>query len=106
MDASLRQSLDRLGVTGKLAAVSLGGQGREGRGGELAVHTPIDGSRLATFAAATEADVQDAVAAAGEAFRFWRSVPAPRRGEFVRRYGEELRTHKEDLAAVVTWEAG
>jgi aldehyde dehydrogenase (NAD+) len=106
MDESLRNSLTRLGVRGELSAIAQGGAWREGRGETLAVHTPIDGSQLASFATATSADVHDAVAAASEAFRRWRNVPAPRRGEFVRRFGETLREHKEDLAEVVTWEAG
>jgi aldehyde dehydrogenase (NAD+) len=106
MDTSLQHALARLGAPGNLASVALGGCWRPGRGGSLSVHTPIDGSPIASFAAATEADVQDAVSAAGEAFRQWRVVPAPRRGELVRRFGEMLRKHKEDLAAVVTWEAG
>jgi aldehyde dehydrogenase (NAD+) len=40
------------------------------------------------------------------AFHTWREVPAPRRGELVRRFGEELRKHKEELAKLVTIECG
>ena len=39
-------------------------------------------------------------------FLKWRAVPAPQRGQLVRRYGELLREHTEDLAAIVAWEAG
>jgi aldehyde dehydrogenase (NAD+) len=46
------------------------------------------------------------VGQAQEAFLQWRVVPAPQRGQLVRRYGELLREHKEDLATVVAWEAG
>jgi aldehyde dehydrogenase (NAD+) len=51
-------------------------------------------------------DVDDAVAAAAEAFRTWRSIPAPVRGELVRTFGELLRGHQRDLADLVTVEVG
>jgi aldehyde dehydrogenase (NAD+) len=46
------------------------------------------------------------VGKAHAAFLVWRTIPAPQRGHLVRRIGELLREHKEDLAAVVAWEAG
>jgi len=72
----------------------------------LSVRSPIDGSRLAAFPAAGLGDVSDAVRSAVEAFKVCRAVPAPRRGELVRRIGEKVRRHKEDLAALISWEAG
>ncbi len=64
------------------------------RDGELAVHTPIDGSRLAAVRLEGRAAVAAKVERAEQAFRAWRQVPAPRRGELVRLFGEELRRHK------------
>ena len=61
---------------------------------------------LATFAAATPQQVDQAVAAASEAFRSWRVVPAPVRGQLVRCLGERLREHKQELATLVSIEAG
>ena len=52
------------------------------------------------------ADVEAAIARAAKAFLEWREVPAPRRGEFVRLLGEELRAAKADLGRLVTIEAG
>ncbi|MBW3597790.1 MAG: aldehyde dehydrogenase family protein [Planctomycetes bacterium] len=106
MDSTLRKSLDRLGVAAEPAAVAIGSQWRKGAGGELAVHTPIDGSRVAAFPAAAPDDVPEAVEAAAAAFRRWRTVTAPVRGEFIRRFGQKLREHKKELAVVVTWEVG
>ena len=74
--------------------------------GELAVVTPIDGSQIGAVPATSRAGVEQAVAAADEAFRAWRLVPAPRRGELVRLLGEELRAYKDDLGRLVTIEAG
>ncbi|MPY58058.1 L-piperidine-6-carboxylate dehydrogenase [Streptomyces spongiae] len=68
--------------------------------------TPITGEDLFRLAAATEADVEEALAATREAFLTWRTTPAPRRGELVRRLGELLRDHKSDLADLITIEAG
>jgi aldehyde dehydrogenase (NAD+) len=75
-------------------------------GGSLAVHTPIDGSRLADLKTHTPGDVKAMIARSVEAFRAWRLVPAPRRGELVRLFGEELRAAKVSLGALVTLECG
>ena len=74
--------------------------------GGLDVTTPIDGTRIATLAPHTRADVEAMVVRATAAFKAWRDVPAPRRGELVRLLGEELRAAKADLGALVTLEAG
>ena len=74
--------------------------------GDLAVHSPIDGARLAILRSSTPTDVEATVAVAQAAFLTWRMVPAPRRGELVRRFGEALRRHKVELAELVTIESG
>ena len=75
-------------------------------GGTLRARSPIDGSTTGAVHEATPAQVQSAIAHAHTAFHAWRSVPAPRRGELVRLFGDELRRHKTTLAALVTLEAG
>ena len=35
----------------------------------------------------------------------WRSIPAPQRGEYIRKFGEELRVNKDYLAETITKEA-
>ena len=72
----------------------------------LEVTTPIDGTRLASLATHAPADVDAMIERANAAFDTWRSVPAPRRGELVRLFGEELRAAKQDLGALVTLESG
>jgi aldehyde dehydrogenase (NAD+) len=74
--------------------------------GTLESRSPIDGQVIGSVTAATAADVEAACARAHDAFRQWRIVPAPRRGELVRLLGEELRAAKESLARLVTIEAG
>ncbi|HUQ01941.1 MAG TPA: aldehyde dehydrogenase family protein, partial [Kofleriaceae bacterium] len=75
------------------------------RGARVA-RTPITGEQLAELRDATPADVSAAIGRAHEAFLVWREVPAPRRGELVRLFGEELRAAKDDLGRLVTIEAG
>ncbi|REJ69258.1 MAG: aldehyde dehydrogenase family protein [Planctomycetota bacterium] len=102
---------DALAIAARLGlaapqAVAVGDRWSAGSGAPLSVTSPIDNAPLAEFAAATAADVEAVVAAAHEAFLQWRTVPAPLRGELVRRIGDKLREHKNDLAALVTLEAG
>ena len=73
-------------------------------GAGATARTPITGAPLGTVPTGVSAD--DAVDRAGEAFRTWRTTPAPRRGELVRRLGEQLRAHQHDLARLVQIEAG
>jgi aldehyde dehydrogenase (NAD+) len=77
-----------------------------GSGDTLTVRSPIDAQVLAELPTATAAETQAAIAAAKAAFLDWRLIPAPRRGEFVRRIGERLRAHKADLARLVSLEVG
>ena len=75
-------------------------------GGSLAVHSPIDGAELARLRETQAADMPAVIARAQAAFKAWREVPAPRRGELVRLLGEELRAAKAELGALVTLEVG
>jgi aldehyde dehydrogenase (NAD+) len=87
-------------------AVALGGAWRGGSGPNLTVRSPIDGSELASFPSGTASDVASAVESAAGAFAKWRQVPAPRRGELVRRIGQHLRRDQNELALVVSIECG
>ncbi|SDH04938.1 aldehyde dehydrogenase family protein [Pelagibacterium luteolum] len=75
-------------------------------GGALEVNSPIDGALLGSLATHSVSDVQAMIAQAKSAFNAWKLVPAPRRGELIRLFGEELRTAKEELGALVTLECG
>ena len=74
--------------------------------GTLAVRSPVDGRQIGRVPVAAAAEVETAIERASAAFLAWREVPAPRRGELVRLFAEELRTHKEALGRLVTLEAG
>ncbi|MCC7427759.1 MAG: aldehyde dehydrogenase family protein [Alphaproteobacteria bacterium] len=84
----------------------MGVSGAAYTGGTLSVRSPIDGAQIAAVPETDRAGLDRAIAAAEAAFRAWRGVPAPRRGELVRLFGEELRAAKADLGRLVTIEAG
>ena len=99
-------ALSRCGVPERWGSVALDREYTNGSGAELVKTSPIDGEPLARFAAASAADCERVFASAASAFHAWRSVPGPERGRVVRRLGEVLREHKEDLALLVSLEAG
>jgi aldehyde dehydrogenase (NAD+) len=68
--------------------------------------SPIDGKELAKVRTATPAEYELTIRAAVKAFSTWRTLPAPKRGEILRQFGNELRAVKKDLGQLVTLEAG
>ncbi|WP_436061737.1 MULTISPECIES: L-piperidine-6-carboxylate dehydrogenase [unclassified Phenylobacterium] len=74
--------------------------------GDLAVSSPVDGTVLARLKIDSAAEIDAKIARSARAFEAWRQVPAPRRGELIRRFGETLRAAKRDLAQLVTLECG
>ena len=89
---------DLLNALGVPAAVTTGGT--------LNVFSPIDGAAIGAVHEASADEMSAAVGRAHAAFLEWRNVPAPRRGELVRLFGEELRANKAALAQLVAIEAG
>jgi aldehyde dehydrogenase (NAD+) len=74
--------------------------------GDHIARSPIDGAEIGRVTFDDAASIEKKIAASVEAFRAWREVPAPRRGELVRLLGEELRANKDALGRLVTLEAG
>jgi aldehyde dehydrogenase (NAD+) len=68
--------------------------------------SPVNGEQLSSLAHADGSAVDDAVQRAQDAFLQWRKVPAPARGALVKRWGELLAEHKDDLATLVSLEVG
>ncbi|MFF3687186.1 aldehyde dehydrogenase family protein [Streptomyces sp. NPDC002187] len=104
MTSSALPATDDLRARAHAALERIGAGVPQGSG--LHARTPITGEDLFGLTAADAAATEAAVTAAREAFLAWRTTPAPRRGELVRRLGELLRDHKSDLADLVTVEAG
>ncbi|SNT76271.1 aldehyde dehydrogenase family protein [Paracoccus seriniphilus] len=74
--------------------------------GTMASFSPVNGQQIASLAADDAASTAAAIDRADAAYRAWRDVPAPRRGELVRLLGDELRQHKAALGRLVSIEAG
>lgn len=87
--------LSDLGVTAPLVT-----------GGDLTVRSPLTGAKIATLASLTTAAAERQIARAVTAAQRWRDVPAPRRGELIRLFGEELRVAKAQLGLLVSIETG
>ncbi|OJF91339.1 L-piperidine-6-carboxylate dehydrogenase [Pararhizobium antarcticum] len=87
--------LEKLGVSSALYT-----------GGEMASFSPVTGEQIASLKTVSATDAAARIDTADAAFRAWRLVPAPKRGELIRLLGEELRTHKADLGRLVSIEAG
>ena len=75
-------------------------------GGGMDVRTPIDGSVIGSVMDADPIQWEESIGMAEQAYDRWRDVPAPQRGDLVRRYGEVLRYHKDALGRLVSLEAG
>ncbi|MDR7223949.1 aldehyde dehydrogenase family protein [Aminobacter aminovorans] len=87
--------LERLGVA--TAAFS---------GGDLIVRSPVTGDQIGALKSISTDEAGAVIARADAAFKAWRNVPAPKRGELVRLLGEELRAAKADLGRLVSIEVG
>ena len=69
-------------------------------------YSPVDGAYIASVSTTSRKEYDLTVVKAQEAFKSWRSVPAPKRGEIVRQYGEALRKNKDALGKLVSYEMG
>ncbi len=75
-------------------------------GGDLDVFSPINGEKIASVSCDNIAYVQSKIGLSVTAFKAWRCVPAPRRGELIKIFGDILHENKEELATLVTLECG
>lgn len=104
----MQKVLETLGIQEDNPAYSTGqqfGSMQEGTGSRK-IYSPIDGSPIASVQLANEAVYNKVMEQAQEAFKVWRMMPAPGRGEIVRQIGLKLRRYKESLGRLVTYEMG
>ena len=97
--------LEELGLGGVQSGAYCG-EWMECTGAELAVHSPATGEQIGCIKQASAAEYEKVAAEAHATYLKWRELPAPLRGEFVRRIGEEFRKYKEPLGKLVSWEMG
>jgi aldehyde dehydrogenase (NAD+) len=102
---SVAQTFEALGLR-RHNPGAFDGQWIETKGERLDSVNPATGEILASVAMATEEDYERVANTTAAAFRVWQTWPAPRRGEVVRKLGEELRKHKHELGRLVSLEVG
>lgn len=72
----------------------------------LASYSPVDGKLIAKVRTTTAEDYHKTIETAQKAYLHWRTIPAPKRGEIVRQFGDLLRAKKDDLGRLVSYEMG
>ncbi|WP_369048233.1 aldehyde dehydrogenase family protein [Tenacibaculum sp. UWU-22] len=101
----IQEVLQQLGIQDNNLGTSTGADWFS-NGAVIKSISPVDGNLIASVKTSTKDDYEKVVNQASEAFLFWRKVPAPRRGEIVRQFGEKLREKKEALGKLVSYEMG
>ena len=99
------QILESLNLTGTIHGTSTGQQWMENND-TITSNSPIDNLELGSVSITTKEQYDEVVAAASEAFKTLRSMPAPKRGELMRQFGNALREEKAELGALVSLEMG
>ena len=77
-----------------------------GSGDEICSFSPVDGSLLGKLKTTSIQDYEIVIGKAEKAFKSFRKIPAPKRGELVRQFGNKLRENKLSLGYLVSWEMG
>jgi aldehyde dehydrogenase (NAD+) len=98
--------LEKLGIAGVNHGVTTGQSSWAGGGALLESYSPVDGQKIGAVTQAARADYDRTVETASLAFKTWRSIPAPKRGEIVRQMGMKLREYKQELGTLVSYEMG
>jgi aldehyde dehydrogenase (NAD+) len=103
---NIKKALTALGIEKMNSGTFTGTKWIKGGGGQLDSYSPVDGKLIASVEQTAPKAFEKVIEKAGEAFKTWRLVPAPKRGEVVRQVAEELRKNKEALGALVSYEMG
>ncbi len=104
-DFGLKEALQTLGVKEINNGTSTGSNSF-GNGATIDSYSPVDGKKIASVSTSTKEDYDKVMQSATKAFKTWRTTPAPLRGEIVRQFGDKLRTKKEALGKLVSYEMG
>ncbi|MBI2283564.1 MAG: aldehyde dehydrogenase family protein [Bacteroidetes bacterium] len=98
--------LKQLGITAENAGTSSGTEWINSKGAQIGSFSPVDGVKIGSVTETDTAAYETLISKAQEAFALWRMWPAPKRGEIVRQVSDALRTHKEALGKLVSYEMG
>jgi len=101
----IKEALKQLGISETNHGTSTGLDWFS-NGKEITSYSPVDGELIAKVKTTTKEDYEKVMTTAGDAFKNWRTMPAPKRGEIVRQFGVKLREYKEPLGKLVSYEMG
>ncbi|MBL6444844.1 aldehyde dehydrogenase family protein [Fulvivirga sp. 29W222] len=102
----ISEALKALEIKAENSGSSTGTKWLGSEGELIESYSPVDGNLIGKVSTTTEDQYEEIIKKAEEAFKAWRLMPAPKRGEVVRQIGEELRKHKESLGKLVSYEMG
>ncbi len=102
----VKDFLKKLGLKTKNPGTWTGQESLSGSVRSIQSHSPVDGELIGSVTITTREQYEQVIARAQEAFKVWRAMPAPKRGEIVRQYGEVLRQYKDPLGRLVSYEMG
>ncbi|MEA3451297.1 MAG: aldehyde dehydrogenase family protein, partial [Bacteroidota bacterium] len=102
----IKATLERLGIKEVNSGATTGTVWFETNGKMVESKAPADGQLIGKVQQASKEDYNKVLETAKSAFKTWREVPAPLRGEIVRQMGDELRKYKDDLGRLVSYEMG
>ncbi len=105
LDSEIQEALQQLGIKESNYGTSTGSK-YFGSGDTLSSYSPVDGGLIGKVTGTSKEDYEKVINTASEAFKSWRQMPAPQRGEIVRQFGEKLRELKEPLGKLVSYEMG
>ena len=105
IDKTIQKSLDLLAVKHLNQGTSTGGD-FFGNGEIIESFSPVDGNLIGKVTTTTKEDFEKVITTAQAAFKTWRLIPAPKRGEIVRQFGLKLRELKQPLGELVSYEMG
>jgi len=109
-DYGIKEALEQLGVTAINEGTSTGSNWFSPdsyRDGDIIEsYSPVDGSLIGKVKTTTKENYEQLMSIATSAFKTWRTMPAPQRGEIVRQFGDKLREKKEALGKLVSYEMG
>ena len=101
----IENELKELGISSENLGTSTGNTWF-GKGEELSSYSPVDGKLIGKVKSSTKDDYEEVIKKAQVAFKEWRMIPAPKRGEIVRQFGDKLREKKASLGKLVSYEMG
>ncbi|WP_166959527.1 L-piperidine-6-carboxylate dehydrogenase [Yeosuana marina] len=104
-DFEIKEALNQLGVKEINEGTSTGSENFS-NGEILESYSPVDGQLIAKVKTTSKADYEQLMETSTKAFKTWRTMPAPQRGEIVRQFSDKLREKKEALGKLVSYEMG